>query len=408
MQNTERHFARHLICLRLTRTSSDPELHWQQTVVMADKKRTNMRLRGPQRRRPAPRTVARQAHLHYATDQRPGVRRGRAVRYLDPAGRTIRNRQVLDRIAALAIPPAWTDVWICPSPAGHLQATGRDQRGRKQYRYHPRWNESRDALKYERLIEFAKALPRLRRRLTRDLARPGVPREKILAALVRLLAKTLIRVGNEQYTRENGSFGLTTLRDRHVRVRGETIHFHFRGKSGIVRDIDLADARLARIIRRCQDLPGQELFEYLDEEHRVHAITSEGVNAYLKDIAGQDFTAKDFRTWAATTTVVEALRNCPPANSAAMANRQVARAIAATAQCLGNTTAVCRKSYIPADVLEAHTTGRLARLCQRLPAHPSHKSRRLAGRESLVLALLRRLSRRSAGDSIADNNGQRR
>ncbi len=225
---------------------------------------------------------------------------------------------------------------------------------------------------------------------------------------MRLLAKTLIRVGNEQYARENGSFGLTTLRDRHVRVKGQTIHFHFRGKSGIVRDVDLADAPLARIIRRCQDLPGQELFEYLDEDHRVHAITSEDVNAYLKDITGQDFTAKDFRTWAATTTALEALRSCPPAKSMTMAKRQVAEAIAATAECLGNTAAVCRKSYIPAELLEAHTTGRLAELCKRLPAHLQHQSQRIAPRESLALTLLRRLSRKPALDSVAGSNGKKR
>lgn len=370
---------------------------------MADKEQTKLQSRGHGGRRRTPRTVARQAHLRYSTDQCPGLRRvhhGRGLRYVDPSGRTIRNRQVLKRIAALAIPPAWNDVWICPSATGHLQATGRDQRGRKQYRYHPRWNECRDALKYERLIEFAKALPCMRRRLAHDLAQPGLPREKLLAALVRLLAKTLIRVGNEQYVRENGSFGLTTLRDRHVRVKGDTIHFHFRGKSGVIRELDISDARLARIIRRCQDLPGQELFEYLDEHHRLRAVTSEDVNSYLKEITGQDFTAKDFRTWAATTTVVEALRSCPPATSATMAKRQVTQAIAATARCLGNTAAVCRKSYIPPDVLEAHTSGRLAQLCQKLAAHPPHKSSRVPGREAAVLALLRRLSRRSKADEL--------
>ncbi len=227
--------------------------------------------------------------------------------YRDAEGRAVRDRETLDRIRALAIPPAWKDVWICTSPEGHIQATGRDSRGRKQYRYHPRWRQVRDAAKYDRLIAFARALPKIRRRVARDLARPGLPREKVLAAVVRLLETTSIRIGNTEYARTNRSFGLTTLRDRHAQVNGPSIRFRFRGKHGIEHEIDLEDRRLAQIVRRCRELPGQELFQYVDESGVVHDVGSEDVNDYLRAVGGKEFTAKDFRTWVGTVLATLAL-----------------------------------------------------------------------------------------------------
>src|SRR5438477_1948413 len=246
---------------------------------------------------------ARAAGLRYVSDQSPGLRRKRAGKgftYVDSGGRTLRDAETIDRIKRLAVPPAWTDVWICPDPRGHLQATGRDARGRKQYRYHPRWREARDETKYGRMLDFGRALPRLRERVRRDLGREGMPREKVVAAIVRLLDCGYLRVGNPEYARENASFGLTTLRDEHARVRGERLRLRYTGKSGKVQELDIQDPRLARIVKRCQDLPGQELFRYLDDEGRPRAVASEDVNEYLRETAGEDFTAKDFRTWAGT------------------------------------------------------------------------------------------------------------
>src|SRR5438874_10990858 len=246
---------------------------------------------------------ARAAGLRYVSDQSPGLRRKRAGKgftYVDSGGRTLRDAETIDRIKGLAIPPAWTDVWICPDPRGHLQATGRDARGRKQYRYHARWREVRDAVKYDRMLAFAAALPKIREHTDRDLERPGMPLEKVLAAVVRLLEETRIRVGNEEYRKENGSFGLTTLRNRHVEVIGSDVHFSFRGKSGKLHRVDLQDRRLARIIKRFLEIPGQELFQFLDESGEARPIDSADVNAYLRDISGEDFTAKDFRTWPGT------------------------------------------------------------------------------------------------------------
>jgi DNA topoisomerase-1 len=242
---------------------------------------------------------AKAARLHYVTGREPGIRRlpaGKGFRYRDSRGKAVRDAETLRRIRSLAIPPAWTDVWICADADGHLQATGRDALGRKQYRYHPRWRSVRDETKYERTIAFGKALPRIRARTERDLARPGLPREKVLATVVRLLETTLIRVGNEEYARQNHSFGLTTMRDRHVKVSGAAVHFAFRGKSGIPHRIDVDDPRLARVVRRCRDVPGQELFQYLDERGERHSIGSADVNEYLHRIGGEEFTAKDFRT----------------------------------------------------------------------------------------------------------------
>jgi DNA topoisomerase-1 len=309
-----------------------------------------------------PERSAEAAGLRYVQDERPGIRRRRAgasFRYVDAGGAPIADEATLRRIRSLAIPPAWQDVWICPREDGHLQATGRDARGRKQYRYHPRWREVRDETKYGRMIAFARALPAIRRRVGRDLARPGLPREKVLAALVRLLETTYIRVGNEEYARENDSFGLTTLRERQVRVRGDTLQFRFRGKSGVAHEISLTDARVARVVRRVQDLPGETLFHYVDDDGAVHAVESADVNGYLKSIAGEAFTSKDFRTWAGTLICARALRALAAPRSVAESRRMIGAAIEATARKLGNTRAVCRKCYVHPAVVECYERGEL-------------------------------------------------
>ena len=271
----------------------------------------------------------------------------------------MRDRRTLGRIQALAVPPAWNAVWICPRDDGHVQATGRDARRRKQYRYHSRWREVRDETKYGRMVPFARALPRLRRRVERDLALPGLPREKVLATVVRLLETTLIRVGNEEYARENESFGLTTLRERQVRVRGGKLSFRFRGKSGVEHTIELTDRRLAAIMRRVQDLPGEELFRYVDDEGETRRIESSDVNAYLKEISGQDFTSKDFRTWAGTVLAARALARLQAPGSQAEGKRNIATAIEAVAKLLGNTKAVCRKCYVHPAIVESYLEGKL-------------------------------------------------
>ena len=305
---------------------------------------------------------AKAAGLRYVADGVPGIRRrksGRTFTYARPEGGRVRDPQTLGRIRALAVPPAWRDVWICPREDGHLQATGRDARGRKQYRYHPRWQEVRDETKFGRMAAFARALPRLRRRVGRDLALPGLPRAKVLATVVRLLETTLIRVGNEEYARENDSFGLTTLRVRQVRVRGARVRFRFRGKSGVRHEIELADPRLARIVRRMQDLPGEELVQYVDDAGETRRVESGDVNAYLKEITGRDFTSKDFRTWAGTLLAAHALGRMGKCASAGQAQRNVAQAIEAVALRLGNTKAVCRKCYVHPAVIDGYLDGRL-------------------------------------------------
>jgi DNA topoisomerase-1 len=320
---------------------------------------------------PAPRTLkraaldpissARAAGLRYVNDETmPGIRRigqkGR-VRYVGPDGKVVRDPSDLQRIRALAIPPAYTSVWICPHPNGHIQATGRDARGRKQYRYHARWREVRDEVKYGRLISFAQALPRIREQTNVDLNRPGLPREKVLAAVVQLLEKTLIRVGNEEYARVNGSVGLTTMRDGHAKIQGGTVRFEFRGKSGIEHAIDLEDRRLARIVKACRDLPGYELFQYVDDAGARQEIDSADVNAYLREISGEYFTAKDFRTWAGTVLAAQALASVDRCKSNAEAKRNVVKAIESVAKRLGNTKAVCRKCYIHPAILDAYMDG---------------------------------------------------
>ena len=303
------------------------------------------------------------AHLTYVTDLDPGIRRrkaGHGFNYIDAEGRPVTAGPTLDRIRKLAIPPAWTDVWIAPTERGHIQATGRDARGRKQYRYHERWRAVRDGGKYERLIAFGRALPQLRKQVDRDLARHGLPREKVLAAVIRVMEITLIRVGNEEYAKANKSFGLTTLRNRHARIGSERAVFEFRGKSGKVHTAGFSDRRLARILKACQDLPGQRLFQYLDEEGRRHSVESADVNAYLHQAMGEDFSAKDFRTWAGTLAAARALVGLPECAGASEAKTNVAACVKAVAGVLGNTPAVCRKAYIHPAILAAYEAGDLS------------------------------------------------
>jgi DNA topoisomerase-1 len=342
---------------------------------------------------------ARAAGLRYVRDDRPGlcrIRSGKGFRYQGPDGATIRDRETLARLRALAIPPAWTDVWICPQANGHLQATGHDERGRKQYRYHPRWRAVRDENKYDRMISFGQALPRIRARVEKDLARPGLPREKVLATVVRLLETTLIRVGNEEYARENGSFGLTTLRDHHVKVEGTKVRFAFRGKSGVRHEIDVRDRRLAKVVRRCQDLPGQVLFQY-DDEGQTRAVDSDDVNEYLRQAAGQEFTAKDFRTWAGTVLAAQALQEFETFDSEVQARRNVVAAIEAVANRLGNTTSVCRKCYVHPAVVGAYLDGTLLEsMRQRVAQELTGGLKDLDPEEAAVLAFLQERLQRDA------------
>jgi DNA topoisomerase I len=342
--------------------------------------------------------AAKAAGLVYVCDDRPGVRRlrsGRGFRYVSPEGQPIRDRDDLARIRKLAIPPAWRNVWICPDPRGHMQATARDARGRKQYRYHPRWREVRDEAKYGRMVEFGRVLPQIRARTEKDLARPGLPREKVLAAVVRLLEATLIRVGNEEYARHNRSFGLTTLRDRHASVEGYRIHFRFRGKSGKEHEIGVQDRRLSNLVKRCQELPGQDLFQYIDDEGRPRSIGSTDVNDYLREIGGEDFTAKDFRTWAGTVLAAWALHDFQAVDSHRRAKKNVVRAIEQVAERLGNTPAVCRKCYVHPTVIDAYLEGSLVQtLKERVQDELLEGAAALRPEEAAVLGLLlKRLSR---------------
>jgi len=316
---------------------------------------------------PAPEIVAsaRAAGLRYVNGNVEGFgrrRKGkRTFAYFDADGRAITDADIIARIRSLAIPPAWRDVWICPFENGHLQATGTDARGRKQYRYHPRFRQVRDRTKYEHMIDFAQALPAIRRRVEADLSQPGLPRDKVLAAVVRLMEATLIRVGNEEYARENHSYGLTTLLQKHVDVSGAHIHFEFRGKSGVEHEIDLDDARLAEIVRQCHELPGQELFQYLDEGGDWHDVNSGHVNDYLHEIAGEEFTAKDFRTWSGTVMAATALCGLEPFTTKAQAKKNIVRAVESVAHKLGNTKAVCRKCYVHPAVFDGYLDGTLVK-----------------------------------------------
>ena len=340
-----------------------------------------------------PEATADEAGLRYVTDDEPGITRRRAGRgwvFTSADGRRITEQPSLSCIKLLAIPPAWTDVWICPDRRGHVQATGRDARGRKVYRYHPRWRQARDDEKYTRMLAFARALPRIRRRVDRDLRRPGLPREKVLAAVVALLERTRIRVGNEEYARENRSFGLTTLRDRHARIRGGRLTFAFRGKSGKAHEVEVADARLARIVSRCQDLPGQQLFGYVDDDGERRGIASEDVNDYLREISGEDFTAKDFRTWAGTVLAAMALQEFQAFDTQAEAKRNVVRAIETVAEKLGNTPAVSRASYVHPEVIDAYLEGDLLRETrEEVDRQLSEELGHLSPEEAAVFVLLR-------------------
>jgi DNA topoisomerase I len=319
-----------------------------------------------------PAESAKAAGLRYVSDARPGIRRkrqGKGFRYVAADGTAMHDPEVMERIRSLAIPPAWTNVWICPNPHGHLQATGRDARGRKQSRYHPRWREVRDETKYHRMLLFGAALPAIRKRVEQDLALPGLPREKVLAAIVRLLETTFIRVGNPEYARENGSFGLTTFRNKHVAVKGAIVTFDFKGKSGIEHSIDLRDRRLAAIIKRCQDLPGYELFQYIDPDGTRHSIDASDVNEYLRQITNEDFTAKDFRTWAGTVLACAMLREFEPAETQSQAKKNVVEAIKRVANRLGNTPSVCRKCYVHPAVLESYMGGALLQSAKKDVTH---------------------------------------
>lgn len=338
---------------------------------------------------PDPVQSAKEAGLRYASDSHPGIRRircGKGFRYMQPDGTRVKDAETLARIKSLVIPPAWKDVWICPDPRGHMQATGRDARGRKQTRYHPRWREVRDETKYERMLAFGAALPAIREQVQRDLALPDMPRRKVLATVVRLMETTLIRVGNEEYARENHSFGLTTMRNRHVSVNGSTITFKFQGKSGVKHTIDLTNRRLARIIRRCQDIPGYELFQYEDSEGH-HSIDSADVNEYLHEIGGQEFTAKDFRTWAGTVLTCASLLKLEPFDSETQAKKNIVETINSVASLLGNTRAVCRKCYVHPAVLECYLQGAMAKQFAN-GHHPTNSS--MECEERAVMRLLKR------------------
>jgi DNA topoisomerase-1 len=340
-----------------------------------------------------PPAAAREAGLVYVSAGDPGYRRrksGNGFRYLDEHGRTIADPAMLRRIRSLVIPPAWTDVWICPRENGHLQAVGRDARGRRQYRYHPRWREVRDSAKYEHVIAFARALPRIRRRVRRDASRRALSREKVLATVVRLLEVTLIRVGNEEYVKANQSFGLSTMRDRHVAVRGGAIQFRFRGKAGKTHSIRVADRRLARVLRRLQDLPGQRLFQYVDADGTLRDVESADVNAYLREISGADFTAKDFRTWAGTVLAAASLREMEKFDGDAQAKRNILAAIERTAAQLGNTAAICRKCYVHPAIFDAYLDGTLADVAAGRAAERARALPHMRPEEAAVLALLQR------------------
>lgn len=349
-------------------------------------------------RNASPAAAAKSAGLRYVNDDDPGIARvasGKAFRYIDAEGRRVTDPATLGRIKRLAIPPAWTEVWICPREDGHIQATGRDARGRKQYRYHTDWRTIRDENKYARMIAFGKALPRIRRRVARDLRRKGLGREKVLASMVRLLETTLVRVGNEEYARTNGSIGLSTMRDRHVQVQRGRLQFEFKGKSGRRHHIELHDPRLAHIVRRVQDLPGQELFQYVDDEGRQQKITSEDVNEYLRQIAGEEFSAKDFRTWAGTVLAAIALRQLESFTTKAEAKKNLVAAIERVAERLGNTPAVCRKCYIHPVVLDSYLDGTtIDVILNQTEGAIAQGLTSLSGAEGAVLAFLQSQLRR--------------
>jgi DNA topoisomerase-1 len=349
---------------------------------------------------PEGRAFAKATGLRYVSDHSPGIKRvGKTVndfKYIGPTGKVVRDAGTLRRIRSLVIPPAWTEVWICPLEEGHIQATGKDARGRKQYRYHPHWRAARDETKFHRMIAFGKALPGIRRATKKHLGMKGLPREKVLAALVQLLEKTLIRVGNAEYARDNHSYGLTTILDKHVQVKGGRVHFEFTGKSGVDHAVDLDDRRLAPIIKACQDLPGQELFAYRAADGHTADVTSADVNAYLKEITGEEFTAKDFRTWNGTVLAAKALQEVARFDSESQAKKNVLKAVEEVAKRLGNTRSVCRKCYIHPAVIDAYMDGSLLEtLAQRARAEMKGL-KSLRPEEAAVLAFLQERLRREA------------
>ena len=349
------------------------------------------------------REAAERAGLRYVSDEQPGITRrvrGKGFSYYAPGGELIGDPEERDRLNALAVPPAWKDVWICPDPDGHIQATGRDAEGRKQYRYHPDWRAIRDEGKYARMSGFGRALPRIRRRAAAHLRKEGLPREKVLAAVVRLLESSLIRIGNDEYARSNGSFGLTTLRDRHVAFRGSKVRFEFRGKGGKLHRVEVDDALLTAVIRECRDVPGYELFQYYDEAGEKRVVDSAEVNAYVRDIAGDELSAKDFRTWAGTIDMAATLMEGGPCDDESEANRRVSEAVERVAERLGNTPAVCRECYIHPEIVDRYLDGTLAeRLDPGTRPVRFEKIRGLTVGESAVLALL------EAGSAAASGRG---
>src|SRR5690242_12042731 len=340
-----------------------------------------------------PELAAKHAKLRHVDDTVPGITRHKARNGFDyrlPDGKLVRDIDTLKRIRSLAIPPAWTDVWICADLNGHLQATWRDARGRKQYRYHPRWREVRDEAKYSKLLIFSRVLPKLRARVEEDLKRPGLPRERVLATIVRLMETTLFRIGNSEYAKENKSFGLTTLRDRHVEIEGSRIHISFRGKHGKHHQTNINDRRLARIVKNCRDLPGYDLFQYLDDAGKPHTVGSAEVNEYLREITGEEITAKDFRTWAGTKLAAEALREFELFDTDAERKKAVLRAVEKVAKHLGNTPAICRSCYIHPAVLDGYLDGSLLKsLAEETRNYLAENIEGISAEEAAVTAFLR-------------------
>lgn len=340
--------------------------------------------------------AAAEAGLRYVSDEKPGITRrksGAGFAYRMPNGAPVRDKAALERIRSLAVPPAYRDVWICPHANGHIQATGRDDKGRKQYRYHPRWREVRDAAKFDHMMEFAAALPGIRARVAADMRKQGLPRERVLATIVHLLETTLIRVGNDDYVKQNGSFGLTTLRNRHVKVEGDELRFAFKGKSGKSWRLGLQDRRVARIVRQSQELPGQELFQYVDADGQPRDVSSDDVNEYLREIAGAEVTAKDFRTWAGTVLAALALQECERFTNQAGAKRNIRAAIESVAARLGNTPTICRKCYVHPEILDCYLNEALI-LEIEAEAKAESDSGALRPDEQAVLALLRQRLKR--------------
>lgn len=357
-----------------------------------------------------PEQSAAAAGLHYVSDAMLGIRRhksGHGFRYVRPDGSRLADPDALKRIRALAVPPAWSDVWLCPLPNGHLQATGRDAKGRKQYRYHRRFREVRESRKYEHVIAFADALPLIRAKVRKHMALSGLPREKVVATVVYLLDKTLIRVGNDDYAKQNRSYGLTTLKNRHVDIEGCDVRFHFVGKSGKQWSARIRDRRVAKIIRACRELPGQELLQYRTEDGDIQDVTSSEVNAYLREVTGNDITAKDFRTWAGTVLAAVALRETESFDHAAKSKKRLRAAIERVAAQLGNTPAICRKCYIHPEVLNAHLQGTLVRDLARYSEKLLRENlAEMAPEEAAVLALLR--ARLKAAGKDANGSAQLR